>query len=194
MTLPEFLRDIERVYKRGRDNTKELKGCLPSEDNFEFVTNYLTTLYSGDDYAREYINTNNIHELAEYLRYIEQQMRDDYSAVLSSISWKEGFLGAVDKKDFNDIYRCMKEKKEYYETHALSELAKDQYFNIKEYKNWQNILNNYYDSVMKGDFSGLLNQYKILHSMSYVIGVVELYDFARDAFQIEQIEKTSKSK
>ena len=192
MTLPEFLRDIERVYKRGRANTEKLKSCLPIEKDFEFVTNYLTTLYLGDDYAREYINTNNIHELAGYIRYIEQQMRDDYSEVFSSIQWKEGFLSAVDKKDFNDIYRRMKEKKKYYEEHALSELARDEYFNKKEYKNWQNILNNYYDSVMKGDFSGLLNQYKMLHSMSYVVGVVELYDFARDEYQMEQIEQMSK--
>ena len=188
MTLIDLISGLRETYKDGLTNSSVMKEYyIKSEEDLDRITRYLTSLFLGDTEVQKLISDNDMNGLVSYIESIKKDLDRKYEWLLSGFGDTE-FIGAIKKKDFNEMYREVKEAKEYHDKYTYQEhmgkngIPKSEIegYSYSEtsvsYQNWDTLLKEYYESVMKGDFSGIINLYntiQILPGMIFLVGRYE---------------------
>jgi hypothetical protein len=184
MTIIDLINEIRETYKDGLENSKVMKEYyVKSEDDLDRIVKYLTSLFLGDTEVQKLVENNDLKGLGHYIETIKSDLLKKYEWLLTGYGDTE-LCNAIEKNDFNDIYRQFKEAKKNQDNNYMDRIPnptldeKREYLSKESvlYQEWNNLLRYYYESVMKGDFSGVINLYKtmqILPSTQFLIGKLD---------------------
>ena len=184
MNIDEFIEKLREI--RRKTNPSKEGFYYPTDTDFEKIAKYLRIMYDSDTFFKDLIDDvdRNKENIEWYLDSCNKTLSDNYGQVLVI----EGLISSIiEKKDFNGLYKLFQEEyrehkkcpyEEYLQQNGISIEDADKYhYNpyIEHYKNWKNILENYYQHVMNGNFGGFINLYEMMHLRNQMKCTINTY-------------------
>ncbi len=167
---------------------KNLLSLLDQISNKEFADclALLNKLYNNDETCKKIVDNGNKDELIGYLESQNSKIKDDYGSALTGGFYLDGLPLEIEEHDFNRIYKRFKEKHHYHENNSFEEHLLINGFTLKDatshtahvyvedYLNWHNLLRDFYDDIMNGNFQTIIETYNNRFTYPDLIKLLQL--------------------
>lgn len=199
MGLDSFLQGIQQFY----DDLYLVKSyCIRStKEEFERIKKYITKLYNTNEDIKELIDTNNLCDLYHYLDAQEDNYFDKFGVYFAALyecysrmNFNSMYDLLLDYKRNNERYNPLKQGEAYDKKiecmfgsgkglygEENDSKRKEIYKDVFQYFQKERLINLFYDSVSKGDFSKLLKMLEDYEMLTHTIPWVADYAISKGA-------------
>lgn len=175
--LEEFIERISKIY-----STDDTTNSLIFRNQYKTIIEYIRLLYRSDAKAKELIDNSDIHGLRFYLNSILAKYGDlsdiceyfkegDLNSILASFTMMHENYGNISFKDWMQKkgFKINTYYKNSGETTDISTV-------INNYAHSRFLLKDYYEQVMRYDFSGLYGLCTRIDNLSIIDSLLEEYE------------------